>query len=686
MVLDHDEEELPDHLGGARAAARIHDSAPGAAADDDAELVARCRKRTYFAVAAVAAALLLVDSRVRSFHPPHRHTHAKGGSLRKSHGEKASAAGAAHKRPRDGNKTAMRGGAVRRAHAPPPPLPPPPSPASPPRLPPPLPSPASSPPLPWLLDSASADDAFLIVRVMHGLGNRLRTLASARAIAEASGRRLAICWSADLHLNATFEELFESTSAADETFSVHTHCDDAALVARADIQQHNLISRESLPPGPLSEWKLHRMRAASKRSRQANQTSASTASTATSTAVAATSPLPAHSARRLLSTTRHATPHANNRTHASATLARRFGAASSAPASTFIPQQATRRHTFAVSPRLIQLSDLGMHTRNLRNLTSNAGLGTGCSVRCRLNAMMSRALHQLRPVAEVRLQLASFFEQWAAQAGLSASPGLSLHAALSRRLIAVHVRMASNLTVDVPGILQATDPALSVAAMENMPKHRRRCRWWGFVPPLVEVVSKMAPPPMVAFVASDTSDAAKGVCHELTHPPRVRKHHQQAQQAQQWAQQAQHDQQQRQAPGQQAPASSAAALAAVRANVTCVTLPPSLTAPCFGAARRGAACQRLALVELYLLAASSSLIYSDASSFSSVAVILGKSSGGLTSAVAGCAPRAGPQWKPGHENETMLEGLSTRPVRDIKAWWLQPQNPHGSAAHPSLRV
>ena len=514
------------------------------------------------------------------------------------------------------------------------------------------PSPAP-PPLPWLLDGASADDSFLIVRVMHGLGNRLRTLASARAVAEATGRRLAICWSADLHLNATFEELFEPSFSA-ETFTVHTACDDGTLIARADMQQHSLVSKELPPPSPLSEWKLHRMRAASKRSRHVNETSAPTSASA-----ANLRPSPASSARRLLSTTRRGSSQANR----SLLSPRRFGAASAS----------TRRHKFVVSPRLIQLSDLSMHSRDLRNLTSNAGLGAGCSVRCRLNAMMSRALHQLRPVAEVRSQLASFFEQWAAQAGLSASPGLTVHAALSRRLIAVHVRMASNLTVDVPGILQATDPALSVSAMENMPKHRRRCRWWGFVPPLIEIAQKMAPPPIVAFVASDTSDAARGVCHELTHPPRARRHHQQAQQVQQSEQQ--HLQyKQRQAPGQQSAASAAASLAAIRANVTCVTLPSSLTARCFGEARRGAVCQRLALLELYLLAASSSLLYSDASSFSSVAVILGKSSGGLTSAVTGCAPRTGPQWKPGHENETMLEGLSTRPVRDIKAWWLQPLN------------
>ncbi len=48
----------------------------------------------------------------------------------------------------------------------------------------------------------------LIIRPMHGLGNRLRVLASAYNIAKNSGRDLVICWDKDEHLNSDFYELF----------------------------------------------------------------------------------------------------------------------------------------------------------------------------------------------------------------------------------------------------------------------------------------------------------------------------------------------------------------------------------------------------------------------------------------------------------------------------------------------
>ena len=56
---------------------------------------------------------------------------------------------------------------------------------------------------------------------MHGLGNRLRVLASAYNIAKNSGRDLVICWDKDEHLNADFYELFRKQEF-DINFSITT--------------------------------------------------------------------------------------------------------------------------------------------------------------------------------------------------------------------------------------------------------------------------------------------------------------------------------------------------------------------------------------------------------------------------------------------------------------------------------
>ena len=100
--------------------------------------------------------------------------------------------------------------------------------------------------------------------------------------------------------------------------------------------------------------------------------------------------------------------------------------------------------------------------------------------------------------------------------------------------------------------------------------------------------------------------------------------------------------------------------------------PPRLTASCFGEQRRGAPCQRTALAEMYALAATSSFIYSEASTFSSIAFILGRSAGTITSAQSGCAASAQTALSKAEDrNETFLEGLHTRPLRDLEVWWLE---------------
>ena len=51
---------------------------------------------------------------------------------------------------------------------------------------------------------------YLYVQVSHGLGNRLRAYASAAALAKKCGRKLGLVWIPDIHLNATFHELFDN--------------------------------------------------------------------------------------------------------------------------------------------------------------------------------------------------------------------------------------------------------------------------------------------------------------------------------------------------------------------------------------------------------------------------------------------------------------------------------------------
>lgn len=57
------------------------------------------------------------------------------------------------------------------------------------------------------LDRSTSKRAFFI-HAQYGLGNRLRALGSAMAIAKATGRVLVLIWEADVHLNCGFPDLF----------------------------------------------------------------------------------------------------------------------------------------------------------------------------------------------------------------------------------------------------------------------------------------------------------------------------------------------------------------------------------------------------------------------------------------------------------------------------------------------
>ncbi|GAB0497471.1 hypothetical protein MMPV_008804 [Pyropia vietnamensis] len=53
---------------------------------------------------------------------------------------------------------------------------------------------------------------FLLIHVQHGLGNRLRALASAAAYASATGRVLLVAWGVDAHMRAAYTDLFAPVS------------------------------------------------------------------------------------------------------------------------------------------------------------------------------------------------------------------------------------------------------------------------------------------------------------------------------------------------------------------------------------------------------------------------------------------------------------------------------------------
>ena len=248
---------------------------------------------------------------------------------------------------------------------PPPPPPSPPSPPSPPH-PPPFPPPPPQPPsVQSLLDGLDAgDDAgtdadgVLVVRVLHGLGNRLRALASARALAESAHLRLAICWSADLHLNATFYDLYEPPRPA-MRMAVYDSCDDAAIMQRGDVSYHSLVSVAPMTGtgggkgGKGSGGKKHKR----KRSVAAGPPAASAS--------------PPSTAARRLGTMDDA------------------GAAVLAAASVSALVSAGGAIGFVVSSRRIEPIDVMLHEGDLPhlvNLTRHAMLGHGCATRCRLSA------------------------------------------------------------------------------------------------------------------------------------------------------------------------------------------------------------------------------------------------------------------------------------------------------------
>lgn len=91
-----------------------------------------------------------------------------------------------------------------------------------------------------------AEPPYLVLRVMHGLGNRLRAYASAVALAGALGRRLALVWELDIHCSAHMHDLFSLSggvprrtpplAGAPEGVPVFDAFDLEALEGRGDVE------------------------------------------------------------------------------------------------------------------------------------------------------------------------------------------------------------------------------------------------------------------------------------------------------------------------------------------------------------------------------------------------------------------------------------------------------------------
>lgn len=79
----------------------------------------------------------------------------------------------------------------------------------------------------------------LVVDAQHGLGNRLRALGSAAAVAQASDRELVVLWTPDHHCDCRLHDLFETD------LNVVEHADDLPATLRAGLRRYNYMEIEA---------------------------------------------------------------------------------------------------------------------------------------------------------------------------------------------------------------------------------------------------------------------------------------------------------------------------------------------------------------------------------------------------------------------------------------------------------
>mmetsp|Transcript_13376 Transcript_13376/g.31847 ORF Transcript_13376/g.31847 Transcript_13376/m.31847 type:complete len:467 (-) Transcript_13376:237-1637(-) len=88
---------------------------------------------------------------------------------------------------------------------------------------------------------------YVVVDVKNGLGNRLRAMASARAVAAALGRPMLLVWQPDLHCNCSFQKMFQSS---DPMVSFLDEEIPQANLSSAEFQKYNYMRPE---PGAIKD-------------------------------------------------------------------------------------------------------------------------------------------------------------------------------------------------------------------------------------------------------------------------------------------------------------------------------------------------------------------------------------------------------------------------------------------------
>ena len=442
-----------------------------------------------------------------------------------------------------------------------------------------------------LLDilDASATPA-VILEAMHGLGNRIRAYSSAKAIADANGYRLILLWGRDVHCNAQFGDLFQP----DRGVAVVDHPDER-IFSRSDVWAIR-VNFSSLPPILLDR-----------------------------------------NGRELPAASPGGGPAANQ---PSGKLAGRLSGSSSSQRGKGGVNAGSQRpsgakHVYVRSAVLLTPWDLGLPLKSFASPVGGKGAGSSpnCGPQCRVGVMTRAAARKLVPVPAVHDALRAML----LRAGLAAEHPL-LAGGVPRQL-SIHVRMASNLSEDVPNIGSEVDtkPWNGVRAMTDMPTHRERCTWHSFVAPALALIIPSAaanaasplptsPPRRLpsVYVAADIRGVAQKLCEALTAAVSARL----------------------------SAATTSKALVADRSDqahphaalgttggspsLRCVTAPGHLIDECFGDERRGPACQRVALAEALMLSRSNEMLYSDMSSYSWLTMALARN---MRTKRSGCVPR-----------------------------------------------
>ena len=427
---------------------------------------------------------------------------------------------------------------------------------------------------------------------MHGLGNRLRAYSSAKAIADANGYRLILLWGRDVHCNVRFEDLFEP----DPSVPIVERADER-IFSRADVWAIR-IGYSGLPPIPLG--------------RDGGRELFSAGQGSSPGAVEQPPGQPPGQRER---------PGQGHRGKSGGQ-----GVGSQRPSGT--------KHVYVRTAVILTPRDLGLPLRSFSASPSDgnkaSGGSSGCGPQCRVAVMTRATARKLVPVPAVRDALRAL----TLQAGLAAERPLV--AGGVPRQLGIHVRMAANMSEDVPSIASeaSTRPWNGLQAMSDMSTHRERCTWRSFIAPALALLLPPAaasagssPPPSslgrrlpIVYVAADIRGVAQQLCEALTSA--VAAHLAPATTT---------------TPIMAEPERSrmAARTLAGAPVLRCVTAPERLIRGCFGEDRRGAACQRVALAEALMLSRSSEMLYSDMSSYSWLTMALAR---GMHTKRSGCTP------------------------------------------------